>query len=241
MIIAEIGLNHRGSEEEGFRMLKELVKTDIDAVTFQIREEGYYDKSKPHKNRLSNDFYKKAVEFVHKNSKRIGFAVADVKMIAPLDGYGSDFWKTLSWDISNEKLQDELKKTGKEIFISTGVSDEKTILKTGSKMKDAKFIHTQLSQKVEDTNLNAIKRLKDVTKKNVAFGLHCSDFRVLYLSLAFEPSDIFFYVKENAEEKYPDNDHAIVMDKVDEVAKGLNGMKKALGKGIKEEMENRLE
>lgn len=240
MIIAEIGLNHRGDEEEAFRVLKKLVKTDVDAITFQIREAKYYDGSKPHKNRLSNEFYKKAVQLAHENNKLMGFAVADEKIVSILNGYGSDFWKTLSWDISNDVLQGELKKTKKEIFISTGVSDEKTILQTAGRMKDAKFIHTQLSQNVEDTNLKAIKRLKEVTKRDVAFGLHCADFRVLYLSLAFEPSDIFIYIKENAQEKYPDNDHAIVLDNVDEVAKGLKSLKKALGKEVKEKMENIL-
>jgi len=240
MIIAEIGLNHRGSEEEALRVLKKLIETDIDAVTFQIREEGYYDGSKPHKNKLSNEFYKNAVELVHKRNKLIGFAIADDKMIPVLNEYGSDFWKTLSWDISNDKLQDELKKTKKEIFVSTGVSDEKTIVEAGKKMENAKFIHTQLSQDIGDTNLRAIKRLKEVTKRDVAFGLHCSDFRVLYLSLAFEPSDFFIYIKENAEEAFPDSVHAVVLDKVDEVAKGINSLKKALGKEIKEKMENAL-
>jgi hypothetical protein len=61
------------------------------------------------------------------------------------------------------------------------------------------------------------------------------------MSLAFEPSDIFFYVKGSSQEKYPDDEHAIAMDKVDEVAKGLKILKNALGKGIKKEMENRLE
>jgi sialic acid synthase SpsE len=242
MIISEIGLNHLGSEEGAFRMLKELAKTDVDAVTFQIREAGFYDGTKPYRKPLTRNFYIKAAEFAHENSKLIGFAVADECMVSFLDGCGADFWKTLSWDISNDRLQNELKKTGKIIFISTGISDEKTILKTGNRMKGTmfKFIHTQLSKDIGDTNLNSIKRLKDVTMKDVAFGLHCSDFRVLYLSLAFEPSDIFFYVKGSSQEKWPDDEHAISIERVDEVVNGLESLKKALGTGIKEKMENKL-
>ena len=60
---------------------------------------------------------------------------------------------------------------------------------------EMKFIHTQISNKIEDVNLKAIDNIRSITGKDVAFGHHCLDERVLYLSAVFEPSDIFFYVK----------------------------------------------
>jgi sialic acid synthase SpsE len=38
MIIAEIGLNHLGSIRKAKKLISKLVLTDIDAVTFQVRE-----------------------------------------------------------------------------------------------------------------------------------------------------------------------------------------------------------
>ena len=43
MIIAEVGLNHRGSFDLAKSYVNALIKTDVDAVTFQVREPGFYE------------------------------------------------------------------------------------------------------------------------------------------------------------------------------------------------------
>lgn len=241
MFVAEIGLNHKGNETKAFEYLKRLVSTEIDGITFQIPKQDFYDRVKEWGGPLSNDFYKKAIEFVHQNNKLIGFALGDKSIIPFLNRSGTDFWKLLSIYITDEELQNELQKTGKLIFVSTGVSDEKEIIEVSKKLTNIKLIHTQLSQRLEDTNLNVISRLKNVTNKEVAFGLHCSDLSVLYLSIAFDPSDIFFYVKENPLEKYPDDKHAILLGKVNKIVKNIRDLEKALGSGTKEKMDSQLQ
>lgn len=240
MVIAEIGLNHKGSEAKAARMLRSLVKTGIDAISFQIPSALFYEKAGLYGKPLSKQFYKKAIKFVHAHNKSIGFAIADIDMISFLDKEGADFWKTLSTDIFNYRLQSALQKTNKVSFISTGLSDESEILEVDKRLKKAIFIHTQLSERVEDVNLRAIARLKNITKKKVAFGLHCSNINVLYLSIAFEPSAIFFYVKDDVMEKYPDDEYAVTIDKVNKLAKNLKELKKTLGSGIKKKIRNKL-
>ena len=44
MIIAEIGLNHMGSLETGLEYVDVLKDTDVDGITFQIREKEYYER-----------------------------------------------------------------------------------------------------------------------------------------------------------------------------------------------------
>ena len=44
-----------------------------------------------------------------------GFAICDQSLINKFDSLGSKFWKTLSWDINNVKLQNSLQKTKKII------------------------------------------------------------------------------------------------------------------------------
>ncbi|OGZ33192.1 MAG: hypothetical protein A2V69_01540 [Candidatus Portnoybacteria bacterium RBG_13_40_8] len=236
MFISEIGKNYKGSETRAFKMLKKLISTDIDAITFQVVEPTYYDKIKKWGGPLSKNFYKNAIDFVHKNNKLIGFAITDKKMISFLNSAGADFWKSLSTSILDDALLSKLQKTNKPIFVSTGISSEKEIIKMSKKLKNIKFIHTQLSRKIEDTNLKAIDRLRRLTNKKIAFGLHCSEHNILYLSVAFEPSDIFFYVKDNSQEKFPDDEHAIIIDNVDNLVKTLKKLKKSLGSGIKEKL-----
>jgi len=236
MFISEIGLNHKGSETRAFKMLRELIGTNIDAITFQVLEPTRYEKIKEWGKPLSKDFYKDAIDFAHKNNKLMGFTITDKNMIPFLDSAGADFWKSLSTSVSDNALLEKLQRTNKPIFIATGISSEGEIVKISKKLKNIKFIHTQLSQKVEDTNLKAIGRLGRLTNKEIAFGLHCSEHDVLYMSVAFEPSDIFFYVKGNSQEKFPDDEHAIIIDNVDNLVKTLKKLKKALGSGIKEKM-----
>lgn len=241
MLVSEIGLNHKGSEARAFKMLRDLVSTDIDAITFQVVEPAFYEKIKEWGEPLSNKFYKDAIDIAHQNKKLIGFAVTDKKMISFLDSVGTDFWKLVSTYVSDSALLKEMQKTNKPIFISTGISDEKEIIEMSKKIKgNIKFIHTQLSQEPKEANLKAIKRLKKLTGKEIAFGLHCPDLNILYLSIAFEPSDIFFYVKDHSREKFPDGKHAIILKEVDNVVKILKKLKSALGSGIKEKMKSKL-
>ncbi len=203
MIIAEIGINHKGSVARATRMLKTLVGTGVDAVTFQIPKSEFYEKNKQYGGPLERGFYKKAASIAHRRKKAIGFAVSDIGIVPFLDKSGADFWKTLSSEISNDKLQAVLQKTGKPVFISTGFSGEEEIIAAGKKYNNIKFIHTQISSRIEDVNLSAIVRMGKITGKEAAFGLHCNDHHVLYAAMALGPSDIFFYVKERANENTP--------------------------------------
>lgn len=49
MIIAEIGMNHLGSFFSAEIMLMDLFKTEIDGITFQVREKEYYSKKPKYK------------------------------------------------------------------------------------------------------------------------------------------------------------------------------------------------
>lgn len=241
MFISEIGLNHKGSETRAFKMLKDLVNTDVDAITFQVVEPAFYEKIKDWGGPLSKNFYKDVIDLVHQNNKLIGFAVMDKDIISFLDSAGADFWKLLSTYVSDDILLNEMQKTNKPIFIATGISDENEIIEMSKKLKNIKFIHTQLSQDTKDANLKAIKRLRELTNKEIAFGLHCPERNILYLSTAFEPSDVFFYVKDDSQEKFPDDEHAIIIDEVDNVVKTMKKLKEALGNGIKEKMKSKLD
>tara|TARA_Y100000590_G_C15646776_1_gene987178 strand:- start:366 stop:1094 length:729 start_codon:yes stop_codon:yes gene_type:complete len=242
MFVAEIGINHKGDKQRAFAMLEQLVNTNVDAVTFQIPRPEFYSKNKKWGDPLDIEFYVKAIDFVHNKNKKIGFATGVENIIPYLDKNGADFWKFLSVHISIDGLCNAFKKTNKLILISTGVSDEKEILNVVKQLKDSniRLIHTQLSNAIEDTNLKAIKRLREITNKEISFGLHCSEYEVLFAAISFEPTDIIFYVKDNKSEEFPDGDHAIVIDQVDKLIEKLNGTKKALGSGIKNKIHSQL-
>lgn len=240
MIITEIGLNHLGSETIAFDMLERLLKSDIDAITFQIREKSFYDKSKPHKIALSITFYEKAIRLCKQGNKKIGIAIADIDLINFFYDQEVDFWKTLSWDILNFDLQNKLQETNKIVFISTGVADIDEIRKASQHFLNCKFIHTQLTHNINEANLKAILLIKQSTGKEVAFGLHCTNRNVLFACLGFEPSDIFFYAKPNSTNEFPDDSHAILLDELSVLVSEIRLVHTAIGDGIKKKMVKNL-
>ena len=42
MIIAEVGINHLGRVESAHIYVDKLAETDIDGISFQVREKEYY-------------------------------------------------------------------------------------------------------------------------------------------------------------------------------------------------------
>ena len=85
MIVAEIGINHEGSEKRANTMLKALLETSIDAVTFQIPTIAYLDGTEKKRRPLSRKFYQKAIVQAHLAKKLIGFACCDIEHICFLD------------------------------------------------------------------------------------------------------------------------------------------------------------
>ena len=239
-IIAEIGLNHSGSISRAQNLLTGLCDTPVDKISFQIRESSFYDKSHPRKIHLPLSFYKEAAELIHNSSKDMCIAIADSGLVNELNQIGVDSWKTLSWDLNNENLQSSLSKTEKKIYLSTGVSDIEDIVKISNRMKNIEFIHTQLNDSIENTNLKAIKTIKDKTSVDTAFGLHCNNHDVLYTALAFEPSALFFYVKDNSNGEHPDDLHAIPLNLVKNTVENIRTLVKSIGDGKKEKLRNTL-
>ena len=66
--------------------------------------------------------------------------------------------------------------------------------------RNIKLIHTRLSNSTGDVNLRAIQEMKNRFGNIVAFGNHCRNPNVLFTSVAYEPTDYYFYVKDKKTE-----------------------------------------
>ena len=236
-MIAEIGLNHLGSEDRALKMLNEVLQTDIDAVTFQIREPKFYDADELSHRPLSLDFYSAASKIAIENGKEFGLALCDVNLIDQLlSKVQVNFWKTLSWDFTNKSLKMRLIETGLPVYLSTGLSSMDEVIRESSLTPNAILIHTQLSQAIGDVNLKAIPNMAALTNMRVAFGMHCEEMDILKLALAYEPLAIFFYVKEGGLGGLFDDLHAIDTKSLASIMVGMNVLKGAIGDGNKHEM-----
>lgn len=244
MIVAEIGLNHLGIVELVREYIERLTRTDIDAITLQVREKEFYDKAWNGYNvRLGEDIYEESIRKVHGSAKKFGIALGDIEYLDFFESVGADFYKVIRNDITNTSLIDAMRDTGKEIIVSTGLSSDEDInnfVKHIGNNTNFKLNHTQLSYDVEDCNLSAIEHMRNKYGLDVSFGSHCSNHNVLYMSLAYNPSDILFYVKFCGCLVVPDDKHAIDMNRVDEVIANLKILPLAVGSGSKKKMKNKL-
>ena len=244
MIIAEIGLNHKGSYDLANYYVDQLIKTDVDAITFQIREQGFY-KGKFKGYELSAQQYKNLKSKIRKAGKLFGLATSN---ITEYDKVESDFIKVLSKDIEDLNFIDQIidRTTKQGIFLSTGMSNFKTVQTTLDFCKDKgkrniKLIHTRLSNSTGDVNLKAIQEMKNRFGNIVAFGNHCRNPNVLFTSVAYEPTDYYFYVKDKKTNNHPDDLHAIYLDEVQGFCNNIKDLTFALGTGSKENTNNKIE
>ena len=113
MIICEVGLNHQGDEQYSSDYVKKLVETDCDAITYQIRENSFYESDDYKHIKLSFSHYSELISKIKKGGKKFGFALAEHSMLNECEKLDVDFYKVLSWDLTNYKFIDDLLKTKK--------------------------------------------------------------------------------------------------------------------------------
>lgn len=239
-LIAEIGINHNGSEQRAWNLLRSAINSGVNAISFQVREKTFYDGTHPRKNKLSAEFYIQAFSLAKEKKIQLGVAISDRQKIRFFSELGVSFWKTLSWDLSNSLLQRDLEQTGKPTFVSTGMTSVEEILQFSQTFPQVTFIHTQLTYELGDVNLKAIETIRDTTGCPVAYGLHSERREILYMATAFRPDGLFFYIKDDSEEEHPDDLHAIPLNDLKAVVKNLEDFSVCIGTGEKSRIANDL-
>lgn len=239
-IIAEIGLNHNGSEQRAWDLLTKVLDSNIDGVTFQVRESEFYDGTHPRKIELTDNFYKKAIALAKSHGVGFGVALAQKSKIDHFQKLGVSFWKSLSWDLGNLALQKALQKTNKKVYISTGMSGLDEIVNASRELDNVEFIHTQLNYELSGVNLEALNTIREKTGKPVAFGLHNDEHAVLFSAVGFSPESLFFYVKDDTNEEHPDDAHAIKVSELPNLVDRLKNISLCVGDGTKRVQENTL-
>tara|TARA_Y100000746_G_scaffold106751_1_gene91249 strand:- start:799 stop:1548 length:750 start_codon:yes stop_codon:yes gene_type:complete len=235
--IAEIGVNHLGDENKALRMVENCIHAGADAVTFQIQSDDYYDGTKSFRQKLSDEFYSKLINLVHSLNKEIGIALTESDQVSKWLDMGIDFWKVLSMDIGNHKLLESMKKTGKYIYISTGVASDDEIKKLYQSYNDAWYVHTTLTQSSEDSNMLALSTIQSIVGDKVGYGLHAPDPETIYFAVAYNASFVFFYVMENDDAYYPDFEHSVRIDKLKDYLIKWRESQKWIGTGEKNKQE----
>ena len=214
--IAEIGLNHFGKINYLDLYLKYLLSSDIDGITIQVlKKEFYIDNYKSFK--LSKVNLIKFVKKIKKANKLVGIVTDDMSQIKFFNKLKVDFYKVLSVNIKDIKLIKKLLNTNcSRVYLSTGLIDITGLKKILSNLNKKKIslIHTSFGKEKSKINLSRIKHLKFFFKLPICYGNHSRYTKSILDVKKYNPYAIFFYVKLKNKLNYPDNIHAIKIDKI---------------------------
>lgn len=216
MIIAEVGINHLGDINLLKKYILKLNRTNVDAITFQIlNKKFFYD------NNLKKYYIpkKKILNLVFKYSKKkIGLVIDEVTEDILKFKKKISFFKIIGSQANKTRFLESIKKISKMTYISNRNINKKTknyLVKLASSNKKINIIHTQFKPDEKFVNLQEITNLYNRTNKKPAFGLHCKNKNVVFLSTFKKPESIFFYIKDNKKVNYPDDEWAVKLNDVD--------------------------
>jgi N-acetylneuraminate synthase len=194
-IIAEIGINHNGDINVAKNLILLAKNCGCDAVKFQKRTiEIVYSKEELDKPRESPwgktqreqkeglEFSKKDYDEINdfcKKNNIIWFASAwDIPSLVFLDQYNLKYNKIASAMITHEEFLTEVAKRKRYTFVSTGMSEYKTIDRAVEIFKNNKcefeLMHTVSAYPCpeDQLNLHLIQDLKNRYKCNVGYSGH---------------------------------------------------------------------
>jgi N-acetylneuraminate synthase len=144
-VIAEIGINHNGSVELAKQLVDGAARAGCDAVKFQKRTPelcvpvAEWDKQRDTPwGRMSYIDYKRRIEFgeaeyaqidAHCRERGIHWTAScwDVPSVEFMERFDPPFYKAASASLTDHELLRSMKRTGRPLMISTGMSTEQEI------------------------------------------------------------------------------------------------------------------
>ncbi len=193
-VIAEIGINHNGDLEIAKKLIRDAAEAGCDAVKFQKRTpEVCVPKDQWDKMRetpwgyISYINYKKKMEFgekefaeIDKLCKELGimwFASCwDTESVAFMEKFNPPCYKVASASLTDRSVLEAMKKTGRPVILSTGMSSQEQVDKAVEILgKDNLVVmHTVSTYPAESHHLNllAVKTLADRYQLPVGYSGH---------------------------------------------------------------------
>jgi N-acetylneuraminate synthase len=261
-LVAEIGINHNGSVDIAKKLIDVAVENGCDFVKFQKRDiDLVYTKEELDAPRESpwgktNREQKMGLEFsvdqykeidLYCKSKKVGWFVScwDLKSLDEMELNFPDmpFHKVASALLTDRLFLQELKKTGRPVILSTGLSTEEQITEASKILGDAldTVLHctSTYPTKPEEMNLTYLNKLREDRayydlKHRIGFSNHYSGLAWVPVVVALGAEMIEFHVTLDRTMYGSDQAASIEPEGVKKLVDYVAVTSKMLGHGRKE-------
>lgn len=260
LVIAEAGVNHNGKLEIAKELAYAAREAGADIVKYQTAkltslvsryaEMAQYQKENTGENTsqkemlshllLSYDEFEELYRYCEEIGIKFLSSPFDIESIRFLNNLGMEFWKIPSGEITNYPYLVEIAKTGKDIVLSTGMSNCTEILDCISVLKEhgagrltLMQCNTQYPTPYEDVNLNAMKTMRELTGLSVGYSDHTEGIEVPIAAAALGASVIEKHFTLDRNMKGPDHKASLEPGELKAMVSAIRHIEKALGSGEK--------
>jgi sialic acid synthase SpsE/sugar phosphate isomerase/epimerase len=249
--IAEIGLNHNGSLSIAKKLIEKTAESGASCVKFQMRDlSSLYRTTKLNSSEdlgaqytlsLLEKYQLKTKEMfeLFDYSKKFNLIPLctpwDHKSLMDLEDYGLQAYKVASADLTNHDLLISVSKTGKPIFVSTGMSHESEIIESVKILREnrAKYIllhcNSTYPTPFKDVNLKYLARLKQIGRCPIGYSGHERGFHVVLAAVALGAKIIEKHI--TLDKNMEGNDHKVSLypSEFSEMVNQIKHVEAALG------------
>jgi N-acetylneuraminate synthase len=248
--ITEVSSNHNGDIERSLHFIDVASRIGCQAVKFQLfKVEELFapeilEKSKDLRDRtnweLPLDFIPQLADKCKINGIQFACTPFYLDAVKELEEY-VDFYKIASYELLWDDLLKSCAKTGKPIILSTGMSTNNEIehavdvlRKNGCLSPTLLHCNSAYPTPVSDSNLAAIKTIRENTNCAVGWSDHTADPAVIYRAIhKWDASVIEFHLDIDGEGEEFTSGHCWLPDQIRQVIENVNKGFTADGNGVK--------
>lgn len=259
-IIAEAGVNHNGDLDIAKRLVDEAVKAGVDAVKFQTfkaenlvckhAEKAIYQKETTDAKENQFEMLKKLelTYEMHEELKRYCKEKNILFLSTPFDLDSIDYLNKLempimkvpSGEITNFPYLKKIGQTGKEVILSTGMSNlqeikeaVKVLKENGSPEITILHCNTEYPTPYKDVNLKAMVHIKEKLNLKVGYSDHTVGIEIPIAAVAMGATVIEKHFTLDKNMQGPDHKASLEPRELKEMVRAIRIIEKALGEKTK--------
>ena len=261
-IIGEAGVNHNGKLNLAKKLIDVAVNSGVNAVKFQVGKADdvttKFAKKAPYQNlnfkygetqyemikklELTYNDYKKLYNYSNKNNIMFLSTPFDLKSIEFLYNLGLNIFKIPSGEITNLPYLRKIGSLGKEVIMSTGMSnmDEinkavNVLLQSGLKKNRITVLHcvTAYPTPFKSVNLRSMLSIKKELGVKVGYSDHTVGIEVSIAAVAMGANVIEKHFTLDRNMDGPDHKSSLEPHELKYLVKSIRNVEKSFGKNIK--------